>query len=159
MQKWTYFDERSREGWPELNWLEPYFLTDAGRRKAFGDQESWGLTIYGLDGTGHMLPMKGRIDLHLSIQGDLKHGVMLCHFKTGARFREHWFSKGNQARWQEWVEIRQQDQISTALFISFEKAWLAVKEFIERDGELPKAIEWIVEADLPEFAFRPELAR
>ena len=29
------------------------------------------------------------------------------------------------------------------LFIPFEKAWTAVKEFIETDGKLPRSIEWI----------------
>lgn len=158
MQKWTYFDERNREGWPDQEWLSRYFLTSPGRKEAFGEQESWGLRIYGLDGTEHLPPMQGRIDLHLVIQGDLKHGVLLCHYKTGARHREHWYSKGDPAKWRQWVEIQQQDQMSAALFIPFEAAWLAIKEFIERDGALPQAIEWIAANDLPEYAFRPERA-
>jgi len=158
MMKWTYFDERNRRGWPELDWLEPFFLTTAGRKQAFGDQESWGLRIYGLDGTEDLHPMKGRIDLHLTIQGDLEHGVLLNHRKSGARHREHWYSKGDPAKWRQWVEIRQQDLMSAAMFIPFEAAWLAVKEFIERDGALPNSIEWVSLDELPIFAFRPELA-
>jgi hypothetical protein len=158
MKKGTYFDTRNDYDWPEPEWLEPYFLTAAGRQQAFGEQESWGLTIYGLDGTEHLHPMKGRVDLILTIQGDLTHGVLLNHRKTGARRREHWYSLGDPTKWRQWVEIRQQDQMSAALFIPFERAWLAVKEFIERDGALPKSIEWIAADDMPEFAFRPDLA-
>ena len=45
------------------------------------------------------------------------------------------------------------DPYSLALFIPFEAAWKAVKEFIERDGELPKSIGWIASGDLPPDAF------
>jgi len=48
--------------------------------------------------------------------------------------------------------------MSVALFIPFETAWKAVKEFIERDAVLPQSIEWIADRGLPDFAFRPELA-
>jgi hypothetical protein len=34
------------------------------------------------------------------------------------------------------------------LFIPFEKAWTAVKEFVETDGNLPGSIEWIANRDL-----------
>jgi hypothetical protein len=34
------------------------------------------------------------------------------------------------------------------LFIPFDRAWLAVKEFIETDGALPKSIDWIASADM-----------
>jgi hypothetical protein len=33
--------------------------------------------------------------------------------------------------------------LPVGLFIPFEKAWLAVKEFMETDGKLPKSIDWI----------------
>jgi hypothetical protein len=39
------------------------------------------------------------------------------------------------------------------LFISFEQAWRAVKEFLETDGALPKSIAWIANQDLPPDTF------
>jgi len=39
------------------------------------------------------------------------------------------------------------------LYIPFEKAWLAVKAFLETEGELPKSIEWVANADLPRNTF------
>ena len=39
------------------------------------------------------------------------------------------------------------------LYIPFERAFAAVKEFIETDGELPKSIEWIANRELPPNAF------
>jgi hypothetical protein len=35
----------------------------------------------------------------------------------------------------------------------FKSAWLAVKEFIETDGQLPKSIEWIANKELPVGTF------
>jgi hypothetical protein len=39
------------------------------------------------------------------------------------------------------------------LYIPFERAWLAVKEFIETDGQLPTSIEWVRTSELPEHTF------
>ena len=39
------------------------------------------------------------------------------------------------------------------LYIPFENAWKAVKEYIVTDGELPKSIEWIANQDLPADTF------
>ena len=43
---------------------------------------------------------------------------------------------------------------SVGLFIPFEKAWPAVKEFMETDGlRLPTSIEWVANQDLPANSF------
>jgi hypothetical protein len=39
------------------------------------------------------------------------------------------------------------------LYIPYEKAWLAVKEFIETDGNLPNSIEWVPGRELPPGTF------
>jgi len=39
------------------------------------------------------------------------------------------------------------------LYVPFEAAWHAVKEFIETDGALPKSIAWISDDDLPNDTF------
>jgi hypothetical protein len=40
-----------------------------------------------------------------------------------------------------------------AIFANSERAWLAVKEFMETDGALPNSIDWIADADIPDEAF------
>jgi hypothetical protein len=158
MMKHTYFHEYNGDGWPELKWLEQFFLTKVGRKEAFGEQESWGLKLYGIDGTEHLERYKDRIDINMTIQGDLNHGILLWYNKSGGRQWEAKYSKGDTTKWRQWIETPQGDHMSVALFIPFETAWKAVKEFIERDAALPRSIEWIVDDDLPEYAFRPELA-
>jgi hypothetical protein len=154
----TYFRPYTGEGWPDVRWLEPFFLTAAGRKQAFGNQQSWGLKLYGIDGTERLERYKDRIDINLTIQGDLNHGILLWYNKSGGGQWEAKYSKGDLRKWRQWVEMPQGDQMSVALFVPFETAWKAVKEFIERDAALPQGIEWISDNDLPEYAFRPDLA-
>jgi hypothetical protein len=155
MKKDTNFLDYLGDGWPELNWLEPYFVTSAGRREAFGEQESLGLKVYGVDGTEHLQRDNGRIDIDLTIQGDLGHGILLFYHKWGGGRSDGWYSKGDQTKMNRWVETIQGDQLPVGLFIPFETAWKAVKEFVERDGALPQSIEWIADRDLPANAFIP----
>jgi hypothetical protein len=83
MMKDTSFRPYNGDGWPDVRWLERYFLTAAGRDEAFGEQQSKGLKLYGVDGTEHLQPYKGRIDINMTIQGDLKHGILLWYDKSG----------------------------------------------------------------------------
>lgn len=157
MKKDTYFRGHTGDGWPDPKWLERFFLTAAGRKEAFGEQESWGLKLYGLNGTEHLERYKDRIDLDLTIQGDLRHGILLFHHISGGGRWEANYSKGDTTKWRQWIEMPQ-DYMSVALFIPFETAWKAIKEFIEREGALPRSIEWIADDELPDYAFRPDLA-
>jgi hypothetical protein len=45
------------------------------------------------------------------------------------------------------------DLMPIGLYVPFERAWAAVKEFMEMDGALPKSIAWIGEDDIPDDAF------
>jgi hypothetical protein len=45
------------------------------------------------------------------------------------------------------------DIMPIGLFIPFENAWTAVKEFMERDGAFPESIAWVAANDLPDDAF------
>jgi hypothetical protein len=56
-------------------------------------------------------------------------------------------------RLREWVRSLHDTPLPVGLFIPFEQAWKAVKEFIETDGQLPKSIEWIANRDLPPNTF------
>lgn len=152
-RKRTYFYDVHDDGWPRLKWLEPFFLTARGRAQAFSERESWGLKIHGIEGTENLEPYKGRIDIGLHIQGDLTHGILLWYNKSGGGKWEAMYSKGDPTKMNQWIETIEGDPLPVGLFISFETAWTAVKEFLEREGALPTSIEWIADKDLPENAF------
>jgi hypothetical protein len=153
MKKHTYFDTYDGPGWPEQAWLAKYFLTPAGRRKFFElGNDSWGLNADGLDGTEHLQQFNGRIDIRLTIVGNLDYGILLCHQKFGPNGVGH-YSIGDLGRLHEWVKTKDGDLMPIGLFIPFETAWKAVKEFMETDGALPKSIAWIPVRDLPPDSF------
>ena len=153
MKKSTYFDTYVGPGWPDTKWLAPYFLTDTGRRAAFDeDTDSWALRIDGLEGTGQLPQFNGRVDLVLTIIGHIDHGVLLCHQKWGPNGIGH-YSIADRSRLHEWLETKHGDLKPVGLFIPFEAAWRAVKEFVESDGMLPKSVPWIAVPDIPPGAF------
>ena len=155
MKKRTYFDDYDGPGWPEQSWLAPYFLTDAGRRQAFDlpyGNDHWGLMADGLEGTERLPQWKGRIDIVLTIIGNVDHGAMLCRQKNGPNGVSH-YSIADRRRLHEWLETKHGDLRPIGLFIPFEAAWRAVKEFMETDGALPKSIPWISSSDLPPGTF------
>lgn len=153
MKRSTYFDTYDGPGWPDSGSLAPYFLTDAGRRRAFDDDnDSWALRIDGLRGTEHLPQFNGRVDLVLTIVGNIEHGVLLCHQQWGPNGVGH-YSRGDLRRMREYVETKQDAVMPVGLFIPFERAWSAIKEFMETDGALPKSIPWIAVPDLPKDTF------
>lgn len=156
MKRSVYFDVFDRRGWPSPDELQHYFLAPPGQRWTFGDGEgrSWGLTAKGVDGTEHLPANKGRIDIHLTMVGHPDHGVLLQHRKWGGGCKDTYYSKGDLTRLEDLVWIGQEgDLMPIGLFIPFDRAWLAVKEFIETDGALPKSIDWIASADIPDEVF------
>ena len=156
MNKETYFDTFRGPGWPTENWLGRYFLTAAGRREFFASgNDSWGLGAEGIDGTDNVPQLKGRVDVDLVIQGHPDLGVLLQYRKTGRQPIKTYFSKGDLSRLQQWVKTAHDDRMPIGLFIPFETAWKAIKEFMERDAALPESIEWIASTDLPAGTFPP----
>ena len=150
MQKRIYFDVFDGRGWQEPKQLERYFLAPPGQRWTFeGGNDNWGLSVEGVDGTDHLEANKGRIDIDLDMYGHPRFGVLLIWSKWGGGHKENFSSKGDLTRLREWVRTLQEDLMPIGLFIPFEQAWKAVKEFIETDGALPKSIEWIANSDLP----------
>jgi hypothetical protein len=121
--------------------------------QAFGvSNDSWGLGLEGVGGTEHVPPFNGRIDIDLTILGMPNLGVLLCYQKfaaNGATF----YSKGDLTKLHEWVKTMHGDLMPVGLFIPFEMAWKAVKEFMESNGALPRSIAWVVGRDLPPDAF------
>jgi hypothetical protein len=153
MRKSTYFDVFDGPGWPSPNQLQHYFLSPAGRRRAFEtDTDSWALSAEGVDGTEH-LPDQARTDIHLTLWGNPNHGVLLHYRKWGAASKETYWSKGDLGRLREWVKTKHGDIMPVGLYIPFERAWTAVKEFMQRDGALPESIAWVAANDLPDDAF------
>jgi hypothetical protein len=148
MRKTTYFLEHPGYGWPNERWLAPYFLTPAGRQEAFAaDNDSWGVSAECVDGT-ETLPILGKPDL----------GVLLFYNRWSATDGNAYYSKGNLRNLRRWVRTKHGDRMPVGLFIPFEYALKAVMEFIETDGALPKCIEWVAAADLPDDAFpEPEV--
>ena len=68
MRQRVYFDVFRGSEWPSPSQLEHYFLSPAGRRQAFGtDNDSWGVSAEGVDGTEQLPRGAGRIDIHLTI--------------------------------------------------------------------------------------------
>jgi hypothetical protein len=154
VKKSVYFDVFDRPGWPSPDELQHYFLAPPGQRWTFGDGEndSWGLTAEGVDGTEH-LELNERIDIHLTMVGNPDHGVLLQYRKWGSGCKDTYYSKGDFTRLEDLVWTGQGDLMPIGLFIPFDRAWLAVKEFIETDGALPKSIDWIADADIPDEVF------
>ncbi|SRR5712691_3488937 len=154
MRKRVYFGVFDGRGWPLPEQLQRYFLAPPGQRWTFdGGNDSWGLTAEGVDGTEHLEVNKGRIDVDLDMWGHPDLGVLLIYSKWGGGLKQTYSSKGDLRRLREWVRSLHDTPLPVGLFIPFEQAWKAVKEFIETDGQLPKSIEWIANRDLPPNTF------
>lgn len=156
MKKSIYFDSFDRSSWPPPSELEPYFLAPPGREWSYlGGNDSWGLAVQGLYGTGQLEPRTGRVDVRLYMSGNPAHGVNLMYDMWDGRTQCKctYSSKGELARLPQFVRTLHGTPISIGLFIPFAEAWKAVKEFMETEGELPKSIEWIANKDLPPNTF------
>lgn len=154
MKKRIYFGDLRGLGWPRPQRLERYFLGPPEQRWSFeGGNDNWALSIEGVDGTEHLEALRGRIDINLDLVGHPKFGVQLIWSKLGAERGQMFSSKGDLNRLREWVRTLQDDLRPIGLFIPFDRAWLAVKEFIENDGALPKSVAWIANRELPAGTF------
>jgi hypothetical protein len=141
-------------GWPSPAQLAPYFLSPQERARIFEPSQATGLSVEGADGTEHLEEREGRIDVSLMLTGNLFHGVHLDYWKHGGGKSLKYFSKGDLRRMREWIVTIDGDLVPVGLFVPFEAAWKAVKEFIERDGALPQGdIAWISAKDVPAYAF------
>ncbi len=154
MGKQAYFADHWGSGWPALSWMKPYF--DAGAAgKAFPEDgnDSASLVWEGAEGTGHLQDGGGRVDIQLGMWGRPGLGVLLIYSKLGGSYRDLFSSKGDHSRLREWVRSTHDTPLPVGLFISFERGWLAVKEFVETDGKLPTSVEWVANRDLPPGTF------
>jgi hypothetical protein len=154
MKKYSDFNSEFREGWPNIEYLEPFFLAPFG--KAWfntGGNNGAVLSYEGIDGTEHLGDGEGRIDIRLEMWGNPKLGVLLLYSKLGAPGGYMFTSKGDSSKKGLYTRTLHNDIHPAWLYITFEKAWRGVKEFIEADGALPKSIEWISNRDLTSDTF------
>jgi Immunity protein Imm1 len=85
--------------------------------------------------------------------GHDRFGVLLSYLKLAGGHGGGYCSKGDLSRLKEWVRTKHDDLMPIGLFIPFESAWRAVKEFMDTEGALPRSIEWIADEDLPNGIF------
>ena len=154
MKKTTYFDSARTKGWPDPRKLKPYFFGPPGQEWFnTGGNDGASISATGLYGTETGEPGKTRVDLYLHLYGMPSLGVLLIYHKYGGGYQEEYTSKGDMSRLKEWVRNLHQTPLPVGLFIPFPKAYDAVKEFIETDGQLPKCIEWVANKNLPPGTF------
>ena len=155
MGKTTYFDTYWGEGWPSPDWLKGFFVAPKEQQWSYRDgNESWRISIEGAEGTEQFEPTDPRrINIHLLMWGNSDLGVMLIYSKRGGGYKDIYNSKGDTLRLREHVRSLQDTPLPVGLFIPFDKAWPAVKEFMDTEGKLPKSIEWIPNEKLPPGTF------
>jgi hypothetical protein len=154
MRKRASFNKHWGRGWPEPKTIERYFF---GKQSHpwFADTrgDSAMFSLEGLDGTEKLLPHEGRKDIRLSIWSHPEGGLLLMYERTGSDIDETYYSAGDLNRLREWVRTLHGDPMPVGLFIPYERAWIAVKAFLETDGTRSMDIEWISAEELPPNTF------
>jgi hypothetical protein len=154
MRKTGYFASKLIRDWPKPDEIEDYFLAPAGERWFFETgNDGASFTLEGVDGTEHLPAYRGRIDIELMMWAHPTLGVLLNWSKWGGSHKQMYISKGDMTRMRDYVRAEHGTPLSVAFFIPFEKAWAAVKEFLESDGALPTSIEWVANNTLPRNTF------
>lgn len=161
--KEIYFGDQEGASWPDPEMLRPYFEDQGQHWRAKGrGNDSFGIDIKGLYGTGDRVQYgykgitakdKTQVQAGLSLWGYPHLGVLLYYMRYGGGYSDHLFSYSDLSKCNQWVETLHGDLRPVGLFIPFKDAWPAVKEFMQRDGELPDAIAWIDGSDLPKDTF------
>jgi hypothetical protein len=156
MRKSCFFGDFDGPYWPAPEQLQKYFLGPSAKHQwPFPRHYDCGmLSGYGLYGTEH-LPDDQSVTVQLNVTGNATAGAMLQYSKWDGRIRRRatYNSSGDFNRLREFVRNTEGFLLSKGLFIPFETAWNAVKQFIESDGELPTNIEWIARHQLPPGTF------
>jgi hypothetical protein len=154
MRKSTYFNSTETRGWPDPQTLKPFFAIEGDQWFHKTRNDGAVFSAEGLYRTEKEDSLSGkRVDLDLTLYGIPGVGVLLIYHKYGGGYQEEYTSKGDISRLREWVRNLHQTPLPVGLFIPFPKAYDAVKEFIETDGQLPKCIEWVANKDLPPGTF------
>lgn len=154
MRKQMDFGIYCGNGWPSVESVRPYFFEYRGDIWLHdSDTDEAMLVIEGADGTEKLHYLEGRVDIRLQMWASPKLGVLLIYSKLGAPGGFAFTSKGDYSKLGFYTQTLRGDIRPAWLYIPFEDAWKAVKEFIETDGALPKSIEWISNKDLTPDTF------
>lgn len=154
MKKEKFFAAEPFEGWPEAKELERYFLGPPKQRwLAQIRNPSASFTLAGLHGTEHMPWYEGRIDVILGLEVHPKWGVFLHWHTRGPIEHEDYFPKGDLNLLREYCYVGQSGPYPVGLFVPMEVGWIAVKDFLEKDGVRSPRIQWVSAHDLPENTF------
>jgi immunity protein Imm1 of predicted polymorphic toxin system len=155
VSKRAYFASRDYNGWPRPEEIEHYFLAAPGQRWFFETgNDTAGFDLEGAEDTGHLASTAdGRIDVSLELWGNPRFGVLLIWSKWGGGHGQTFTSKGDLTRLREFVRTTHGDLRPVGLFVPYEQAWKAVREFLETEGARSKSIDWIENADLPADTF------
>ena len=156
MRKESSFDEHWGDGWPDLANIQACMLDPARRAEFFTKGNDGGsFSAKGLYGTEDLPVRNGRVTAILFLHMNPQHGATLTYTRWDGRIqkKDSYSSKGDLNRLARFVRSFHGMPLSLGLFIPFDDAWSAIKEFIETEGELPKAIEWVADRDLPPGTF------
>jgi hypothetical protein len=138
----TYFGDYFRTRWPSASSLEKEFFPAPGARWfTSGGNDTASFVLEGVDGTSHFDDVtRGRRDVSLSLLGHPLHGVFLLYKATRAAA---YSSKGDMTKMRNFVRTLHGDLSPLGLFVPFETAWIAVKDFVEHDGLRSPKIAWV----------------
>ena len=151
-QKTCYFHDFPYWSWPTPAQLKPYF--EPGEPDwADGGNDSWGFTLEGVGGDPNARRGRGRLDLRLNLWGDPRYGVLLWYHRDGIEDGMNLYSRGDMSKMGSYMRTLHDDPMPLGLFIPFEKAFLAVEDFINGEGKLSERIEWVPAHELPLNAF------
>jgi hypothetical protein len=152
MKKTSSFHDCPYEGWPSPIDIKPFF-SPAGW--ASGGNDSWGFRLIRSDGVEGAPWGNGPSTAALTMTGLPHLGVTLQYdrWTKSTRQRDSYNSRGDLSQLLKFVRSLHEDQLSLGLFVPFDQAWIATKQFLESDGVLPQGIEWINSRELPPEAF------
>ena len=84
--------------------------------------------------------------------------MLLFYNRWSATDGKAYYSIGDPRKLRQWILTKHGDRMPVGLFIPFEHALKSVIEFMQTNGALPKCVEWVAAADLPEDIFpEPEV--
>lgn len=152
MKKTSYFHDCPWEGWPDPIRIKPFF---APARWESGGNDSWSFRLIKSDGVEGAPWGNGPSYADLAMTGVPHLGVTLQYdrWTKSTRQRECYNSRGDLSKTLEFVRSLHDDQLSLGLFISFDEAWIAAKQFLESDGALPPGVPWVDSRELPPGTF------
>jgi hypothetical protein len=140
--------------WTDPSKIEHFFLDPRQRELLFLDREGGGVfSIEGLEGTEGLSSEAERVNARLYLAMLPQHGATISYHHWDGRIRKkiEFHSKGNLERINEYVRSFQGSPMQLGLFVPYEAAWNAVKEFMEGDGGPPTSIEWVGGASIPQI--------